>query len=394
MCKKMLFMGILLLFTYCTSDNVVSEIESSQQLENVLTLELSFGDEKTILNDEFLIVHPQYIVVNYDGDIYVLEGEIEKRKTKVFDKNGGEKLILGGYGRGPGEYTLPANPIVSREGFLTVVDNIYRYNIYSPDFKFLNSVRWSNDQLFNNYLNKNNFRFRITTPYTVKVHSINDSERIISLMTSNISLEDKFPYYDVLFYEYPDSLIEIAQYNIKVANLSLSAPFSGSLLWDVTFDNKVIYTHSGFDIKKDRDDFYYLLNIFSLEDFSKSQIIHKYIPVEITADEKERYYKKKYEDTREGRIHLDILKDTKFHPPLLNLIADRNFIFVFVHQDKEAENVLVDVFDIKDMKHLSSAYFHFSPEDIKNGYAYRETENEEGFYIIEKYKIDPAVYGK
>ncbi|KPK92250.1 hypothetical protein AMJ80_06770 [bacterium SM23_31] len=394
MYKKMRFMSILFLFTYCTPDNVVSEIESSQQLENVLTLELSFGDEKTVSKDEFLLVNPQYIVVNYDGDIYVLDGEIENWKTKVFDKSGGEKLILGGYGQGPGEYTTPANPIVSRDGFLTVVDNIYRYNIYSPDFKFLNSVRWSNDRLFNNYLDKNNFRFRITTPYTVKVHSINDSERIISLMTGNISPEDKFPYFDVLFYENPDSLIEIARYNKKIANLFLSAPFRGDLLWDVTFDNKVIYTHSGFDIKKDRDDFYYVLNIFSLEDFSKSQIIHKYIPIEIAAEEKERYYKKKYEDTREGRIHLDILKDTKFHPSLLNLIADRNFIFVFVHQDKDAENVLVDVFDGKDMKHLSSAYFPFSPEAIKNGYAYRENKNEEGFYIIEKYKIAPAVYGK
>ena len=393
MCKKILFMGILFLFTYCTSDNVVSEIESPPPLENVLTLELSFGDEKTIVKDEFLLATPKYIVINYNGDIYVLEGEEDKAKIKVFDENGSEKLILGGYGQGPGEYTTPANPIVSRDGFLTVIDNIYRYNIYSPDFKFLNSVRWSNDQLFNNYLNKNNFRLT-SMLHQMKVHSINESERIMSLMTSNISLEDKFPYYDVLFYEGPDSLIEIARYNNKIANLFLSAPFRGDLLWDVTFDNKVIYTHPGFDIKNDRNDFYYVLNIFSFEDFSKSQIIHKYIHVEITADEKERYYKKKYEDTREGRIHLDILKNTKFHPPLLNLIADRNFIFVCVHQDKDTENVLVDVFDIKDMKHLSSAYFPFSPEDIKNGYTYRETKNEEGFYVIEKYKIDPAVYGK
>jgi len=78
--------------------------------------------------------------------------------------------------------------------------------------------------------------------------------------------------------------------------------------------------------------------------------------------------------------------------------VDGNYIFLYpilnpilINEDEEHS---VDVIDLDSGTHISTAIFPFSLREIKNGYGYRVTTNEEGFEIIEKYKIHPAVYGK
>ena len=94
------------------------------------------------------------------------------------------------------------------------------------------------------------------------------------------------------------------------------------------------------------------------------------------------------------------LKEAKYHPAVKNLLTDGDYIFVFTHERVENEGHIVDVIDSRTGERISRAYFPFGADPIyetmviKNGYAYRITNNKDGFKIVEKYKIDPAVYRK
>ncbi|MFC1554916.1 hypothetical protein ACFL7D_09795, partial [candidate division KSB1 bacterium] len=70
------------------------------------------------------------------------------------------------------------------------------------------------------------------------------------------------------------------------------------------------------------------------------------------------------------------------------------FIFVFTFQKDNDLGIFTDVINADSGKHISSAYFPFIPKAIKNGYTYKTGKNTEGFYVIQKYRIHPAVYGK
>jgi hypothetical protein len=55
---------------------------------------------------------------------------------------------------------------------------------------------------------------------------------------------------------------------------------------------------------------------------------------------------------------------------------------------------LVDVFDISEKKYIKTVTFPEVYKVIRNGYAYNFGSDKDGFQIINKYKINPAVYGK
>ncbi|MCH9021172.1 MAG: hypothetical protein IID32_00210, partial [Planctomycetes bacterium] len=202
-----------------------------------------------------------------------------------------------------------------------------------------------------------------------------------------------FPFYDVLLHESKENLIEVARYNKEFASLSLSSPFRGELFWDMTQNSMIVYTHSKAEVFDDNSADYYVLNYFNLEENIIQKIRHEFTPVTISQEEKDKHYKERYENTHEGRIHLDLLQNTQFYPPILDLFADGNTVFVSVKVPEDNKNILMHIFH-ENGKFLRLAYFSIKPDVIKNGYAYRIAENNDGFAIIEKYRIDPAVYIK
>ena len=91
---------------------------------------------------------------------------------------------------------------------------------------------------------------------------------------------------------------------------------------------------------------------------------------------------------------IDGIDDKKYWAPLRSLKTDGKYIFVFTRSQNSNEEILADIFNANNEEYISSAYFAFITMVIKNEHAYRITKNEDGFAVVEKYKIDPAVYGK
>jgi len=84
----------------------------------------------------------------------------------------------------------------------------------------------------------------------------------------------------------------------------------------------------------------------------------------------------------------------KIYAPLQRIITDNYFIFAVTYEYNEGKGYLVDIFNSSSREYLRSAYFPFIPDFLKNGYAYRLKTGSDIFPEVEKYKVNPAVYGK
>ncbi|KPK95689.1 hypothetical protein AMJ80_04135 [bacterium SM23_31] len=176
-----IYISIFLLFFNCTSDVEFQTAEIQPPLTDVLTLELSFGDEKTIDKDEFLLVKPRYTVTGGMGNMYILDED----RIKVYDEKGIPKAIIGRPGKGPGEFENPRNPVVSEDGLLTVIDN-KGANLFSAEFNYLTTHYIKYNTKYDELLDKNGWKLMELD----KAIFITEDERIIATQTLPLEPED------------------------------------------------------------------------------------------------------------------------------------------------------------------------------------------------------------
>jgi len=392
MCKKILFLSILLLFTQCTSETVVPGIETPPPLENVLTLELSFGADEENIKEEFLLAIPYGIEVNDDNDILVTD----ENRIKIFDSDGKEKMIIGGTGEGPGEFSYIRKPFLSPTGYLTVNDGrtAEEFNLFSPEYEFLSRLRFM--FLPSCKIVKQRYNYTgIELGQPFKIVSMDEKERIFSANASR-GRGDSGQKFDILVYDRPDTTLLLAEYietnSIVVGIGGHTFPNLGRLLWEVLPDRRILYIHTGHDKILSDNKATYILNVVSMDNLETNHIKHTYTPIEISDSDMGEY--KKFPDLKPVA---DFLKEKKYWAPLQKLLIDGYTLFALTLKNNEKGEIFTDVFDLQSGTYMKSVYFpeyfKFEIEIIKNGYAYRTAKNEEGFYIIEKYKIDPAVYG-
>lgn len=384
------FLLIFILFFNCSSDIDVQTAEM-EPLTDVLTLELSFGDENTISKDEFLLANPMGIAVNNEGDMLV----IDENRIKVYDWHGKEKMIIGRPGQGPGEFEMAYNSIISPTGFLNVNASSSTFNLYFPTYEFLDMINLERNSLYEKYKIENNWR---KIYYFSNIVTYSEHQRLVILWAQEPHSNENFPFHAVMIYEKNNELYEIARYR-DMGSFSINngigdavVAFQGEFMWDLLSNNRVIYTDTYHD-KRTEESYIYELHMVSLDDFSIKSITRSYTPVEIPYSAKKRYIERKT-TTAVSEFMKNSAKNTKYYPPLENLMTDRNFIFAFTYSKNDSGEILTDIFDADSGKYLRSAYFPLIPDIIKDEYAYCMKKGRDIFPVIEKYRIDPAVYGK
>jgi hypothetical protein len=399
---RKLFCLLILIFTACSSVSGGGNPGEMPPIKDVLTLELSFGSED--LPEEYLLANPEGVMVSDDGNIYTAD----EKFIKVYDSSGRPVTKFGGEGQGPGEFTAPMKPTISPTGYITAMDILWEFNVYRPDHSFVlkNKIK-ANDRL-----NKLNEEFNLNFTMMEQIYSVNDNRRLIGMFGQNMNLEGKYPVHQFILDLQPDTLIKIAQYHsrkaIKTNNGSNGVKFQGELLWDMLVGERVVYTETYYEKSAPPDKAEYYLKVYSLQKHSEKTIIRPYTPLKIPADRKTL----KPVHVESINLHIDpnpevqeILDDTEFYPPLRTLKADGNVIFAFLYNNNDddegdeieeqniVEQYIVDVIDADAGLLIARAEFPFIPDVIRNGYAYRLRKSEEEFPTIEKYRIDPAVYG-
>ena len=400
---------VIFWFIRCTSE---SEIDTPTDLKSVLELELTFGAEN--FDEEFLLFRPYGLTVNDSGDIFIAD----EKRVKVYDKSGKEKSIIGRPGQGPGEFYDTFNPMLGPTGYLTVSDYSYspEFHVFNPDFKFYKRFKQETYTVFKdilenithlgNYLGTFNGRFP-------KVIALNKTDRVGHFVIGerdrtkepNLALQ-----HEALAYIKDDKFIELHRYNRVLVGYYAGGmgaiPFMETLQWGLLPGNRIIYSYPSIDKKTEQNQSFYVLYIVNYETLDRSFIRHQYKPVEIPETVKNEYHptrSKKYNSWSENDRLLfkegidfvwEIVKDLEYYDSMLKLLVDGNIVFVVTYQENDSVEYIVNIFDPEIEKYVKSVCFSIVPEMIKNGYAYRTTDNEEGFKIVEKYKIDPIVYEK
>ncbi|MFC1476972.1 hypothetical protein ACFL6L_00730 [candidate division KSB1 bacterium] len=376
----------------------LSNTHSQDIIRNALTLELTFGAEN--LPDEYLLARPGDVAVDNDNNIYV----IDEMRIKVFDADGRPKAIFGSPGQGPGEFEESIGSVtVSQYGFVSVhnggVFHSRGFNIYGPDCRFL-EISHENKYALMGFHSSG----------TTKIYTLSRDEYVGVSKRSYIK-DDLIMTSEILEYYNGGSKYEIAGYDkheaVVTKDLRSGINYNGRFLWDCLPDKSVVYTHSRLDEVHTTERSFYQLHLIDLRNMERNVIEHQFEPrpIEIreyhgTDENASALMKEMMKNVSTRKEAYDrknkILKTFKYVDPLRRIYADGYFVFAVTRESNAEEEILVDVFDCENMVYLASVCFPPKSrfKEIRNGYVYDVGENEEGFPVIEKYRIDPTVYSK
>ena len=397
---------LILAFLNCSSEPDMQSSESSPPLTDVLTLELSFGADN--LPEEYLLTSSQsasfnnaYVDVKIDNNENILIAD--EYKIKIYDSNGNPVTMIGGRGEGPGEFGRSRYPIfyISPKGYIThhrsTSSTTGIYNIFGSDYSLLESKNYLNIPKYNEL--KNEFE-----PDQIYIYSMValDESRIIYRISGFDSKNNMFNF---IIYAKSNKDVSIISRIIE-PRLSKSDPDMGFYRWALLPDETIILTCSVTDVVFNEHESVYSINLISLETEETCVIKHPFTPEEFPQDVREKTierFKKQMESLKDNPQFLPMMQKNyeqikkvfsgiTYKTPIKNLLTDGHYIFVFTTRKNDDGEIFMDVFDAQKKQYIASAWFPFIPKVIKNGYAYIIAENDEGFEIIEKYKIDPAVY--
>lgn len=384
---NMIFLLWLVLVSCCGNADTT---DKTNILTDIVTLELSFGSED--LPDEYLLVLNDPIsplVVNDSGDIMVLD----ELRLKVFDKNGEPKTIIGRPGEGPGEFSgWIMGMWLSPTGYLTVEDNSMNYSLFTPDNKFVEKDNFRFGEIPKKLLEEHGIKVR----FPEKIVTLRKSNRVIQVIQGGL----------VLAYENDGKVSVLARY--KSGNTAKFwgegfMLYAGTFQWEVLPGNRVVYAHSGQDRVIEEVSGTYTLHIVSLETLETQELTLPFsltvIPDSIIANIRHKptlravggappNYKKGKKEQQ------NLVRKVKYYPPFYRMMADGSVIFLFTGVERYQGENFAYVVDLSTGKHLSTVRFPFLPLYIKDGYVYIFKVGPDIFPEIEKYKINPAMYGK
>lgn len=395
MMKMKTFLGIVLaaFFIKCSADSV-EQVSDFEPLTDVLTLEVSFGDKD--VPDEYLLARPMAIAVNSGGDIYVADED----RLKVFDQNGNPKAIVGGQGEGPGEFRQLFEVAISPNGFITAGIG-YAYNSYKSNHDFI--LKHSPFQSIVKDRLIRDFGY-ITGATSSMPYLVSKSEFVYRASGRKNAGDGSERSYVLLIQERYDEIAVLAEYQNVPRPVLGGRPrpiaYSGDFLWGMLPENRIVYTHTAYDKSRNQNDFRYILRTKSLDTGEEEVFSIPYERLEISESviENTPFPGTVPEGTNLDEILKDKIRDLKYFPPVYGLLVDNEYVFLFVNSNDLEEKRQVHVINTNTGKQVSTVDFPYWLQPwtlvIKNGYVYRYTRGVDDFPVVEKYKIDPTVFGK
>jgi len=311
---------------------------------------------------------------------------VDEGMIKVYDKFGKSKKIIGRQGHGPGEFEGRPRMFLSPTGYLVVISlGSYYYNLFAPDYSFVEKKRFSNSQP------------------VIKMYALNESEKVYEVI-ENIRNENKN--YILIFYENNDIVIpllqcknpEIFEFSSGISSGIYQSRWLGGVYWELLPDRKIIYINTDEDTHDEKTGSKYTIHLISLDTFEDKKITRQFTPVEFHDE-----LKKSSEDRQKEVANL--YKDKKYYSSVHSIKVDQKYVFIEtgsnidIYNNRNITEIAVDLFDfeadtfIKQVNYPERPFFS-RRNGTKNGYLYVFGSDVEGFAEIRKYKIDPAVYGK
>ena len=400
--SKALAVLLALMITGCSRSGDFGESGKEVPLTDVLTLELTFGAGD--IDEAYVLVRPdpaQGVGVDIEGYIMV----VDEDHVKVFDGNGVPKRLVGGTGAGPGEFSRPRSLWVSPNGYYAVLGEGSLANFFRPDHSWIERIDCASTPLFLEVMEAN----RLLPQGPEAVYCLGETERIYAVDSRDQDPQNRARKEIYLFYQDSDSLHVLAHYpqsNNIVGPMGRSITTSawGCLLVAPLPGRRLVYLHTYHDSRTTAEGSFYRLTFLDLDSMNRTYLDHRYTPVEIEPWEPlsypEEYRQRNPEQWRltqqMNEIVEEFLAERKYESPLINLCTDERFVFAFTTTRNDSNQVKVDVFDADHRSYLCSAWFPKTNLRIRNGYAYRVSDyfGKAAYPQVEKYRIDPRVYGR
>ena len=386
----------VLLFTKCTGTGLDDTTEKNIA-ENIVTLKFSIGESS--LPDEFLIAQPKKLIVDEKNRVLVFD----ERKIKVFDENGEPLKIVGGPGEGPGEFgPYMRNLSISSSGYLLTRESS-SYSLFSPDYEFIDKRLFTGGLPFFETL-KN--RYNLEQGSIEDMRLFNESEFIIYAEDINpFTYNDEGNYHHFLFYVKENDVREIVVYKMvntvtfrtKNSFSSSSYGYLGKLYYSILPDDRIIYTHTGWDSEIRDGEGYLTWHIVNKDGSGEKLFEWRYTPELIEESFIDDITFGNSENARLGQFEKrvkDMLREKRYKAPVSGILTDRNFLFIESFRIADKKTVYdFDVIDTDTGDYLNSFTIDFMAHQIQNGFIYRLFPgNKNEFARIDVYKIDPKVY--
>jgi hypothetical protein len=303
-------------------------------------------------------------------------------------------------------------PIIIENGNICAIDGSgRRYSLFSSNYSLIETKNLQNDTLFNKYAQEKGWSLAYNFVYP---YSREEIYIYTQAFGSGRTMEERKDYKVILYQngEKITTIVESPQLQIVYKSiLTFSLP-SGGLIQKLLPEKKVIYSETHKDKVSENGKWFYIIYEYNLNTLQKRMLIKcEYTTAAITDSIIHPEKKPGYNGdtvygsflTTEGRVDItlkeydqkrtELLKELKVYPGILSLFYDGNLLFVQTYNYEKNKGWLVDIFNSTTGTYLRSAYFPFIPV-IKDGYAYRSVRSADEFPYIEKYKINPAIYGK
>jgi len=387
-----------------------TDVPDTVLLDDILTLEVSFGDDDTSLPSEYLLASPRDIDINNANEIFVVDEDM----IKIFDMNGSPIKTVGKKGPGPGEFEFAQTVNIGPTGYVSILDR-FGISLFlegdrslgTPDYKFMEKINFRNSKLREDILMFNGWNNAFLKSMTY----LTETKQLIHVSGRKRLDEGKVDQFNGLIINNEGILntkVSILEEHIyrytsegRDASLSFNLDFLNKFSWALATDNRLVYYDSGEDSKNSGGIQVYTLSVISENTENVTQITREYERVEISTEQLNRF-----DGLVEGNAQLfpelkdfldgvkDIMRAEKYTIALQEILVNGEFVFAFTYKQNENEELLADIFNLDTGGYVSSAYFPGVPNRIKNGYVYYISRgSEKEFPKIEKYKIDPAVFG-
>jgi hypothetical protein len=386
-------LSVLLLFA-CGSQSD-SGNSSSAPFEDVLTLELTFGDEG--LPDEFLLAQPRNLVVDDESNILVFD----ESRIKMFDANGKPVKIIGSPGQGPGEFgNFAIEMFISPSGFITVQERT-EFNLFTPEKEFVEKRRFNSWKYTEELKDKYKIDLSRFTGYSSGLLCPNKEEIILFVNDVNRdNFNDKDEYYDYLFLIKNGNLNLLAKYrNTNMVTVkssgSLGTPILGTFIYALLPEGRIVYTHTSLENEYKNDKGYLTFKVINMEASHLNSFVYEYEPVII-----EDSYIKNYQggaDNPKANKMRKRLREKKFEARITHFKSDGDYIFLLTYRKMDENSSIYEIETLNTVtgKHVSSFQTDTDIPFIKDGYYYLlKYGSDDSFPVIEKYKINPVVYGR
>jgi hypothetical protein len=377
---NILFVILLLICTWAIQTTTYTEAQSLKEIYVTGTIKLTPEltiDESSLPEGIFL---ESIVDIALDGFGMLYACDMYAHNIKKFTTEGEFIKVIGREGQGPGEFNMPLAVAASKDGII----------VFDLRSRRLCSLTANGENIKTTIVQR-------AEGHPQKMKSLPNGDVVIEREIIHFGEGDK-PQDCVIQVYAPDLTLKktILSHPVwrnkyrQIQNMftNIIQPFTPQVHWDVTSKGDIII---GFAAD-------YTIETHHVEKGKLSTFSHKYDPVKVTDEDKEKFFAGLTYGSESGRMELpkeikDMTEFPKNKPAFTNILVDpEGNILVFPSQKiSDTSEIVFDAFDpngtfIGKVRLTSKTTFPYRAE-VHNGFVWVIEHDEEGLAKIVKYRI-------